>query len=107
MKNTNKYEVILTVVKHGFTEAVIDAARNAGASGGTVLSGRGNSKKKAQNNYGLMMTEDKDIIMILSTKEAKTKIMNAIYKVSGIETEGKAIIFTLPADNVVGLRKEK
>jgi len=106
-KQNKKYELICVLVNHGFTDAIVEATKKAGATGGTVLSARAATKRTATTNYGLAIAEDKELITILVESKTKDVIMGAIYKVAGIETEGKAIIFTLPADNVVGLRKQK
>lgn len=106
-KQNKKYELICALVNQGFTDAIVDAARNAGASGGTVLNTRAATKRKATTNYGIAIAEDKELITILTDSKNKTNIMEAIYKVAGIETEARGLIFTLPADNVVGLRNKK
>ena len=47
-----KHEVIICVVNSGFSEAVMDAARELGARGGTVIRGRGTANAEADaNNY--------------------------------------------------------
>jgi len=107
MKNTKKYELIVVVVNQGFTDAIIKAATKAKATGGTMLSARCLAKDEAIKNYGLPIKGDKDIVLILAELKTKKAIMEAIYKVSGIETKGMALIFTMPADHVVGMRGNK
>jgi len=47
---SDKFEAVLCIVNSGFSETVMDAARECGARGGTVINARGTAKKK-QKNY--------------------------------------------------------
>ena len=44
----NKYEMIFCIINSGFSETVMDAAREAGARGGTVIRARGTAGKEAE-----------------------------------------------------------
>ena len=41
------HEVIICIVNNGFSDTVMDAAKSAGARGGTVMSARGTADKEA------------------------------------------------------------
>lgn len=105
MKISNTQELICVLVTKGFTDAAIEAARNQGALGGTIIAARGNAAENASKNYGIVITPDKDLILMLVDNKIKNKVIRAIYKASGIETNGKAIIWTMPANNVVSTHK--
>mgnify|MGYP002622221216 FL=1 len=45
------YELIFCIVNAGFSGTVMDAARAAGATGGTLLRGRGSAGKEAEDFF--------------------------------------------------------
>ena len=47
MENKYTHEAILCIVNSGFSEAVMDSAKKAGARGGTVVNARGTAGKEA------------------------------------------------------------
>ena len=102
MKNY-KHEVIICIVNSGFSEAVMDAARELGARGGTVIRGRGTANAEADKLYGIAIQPEKEIVMILVDSAIKNDILHALYKAVGLQTPGQGIAFAMPVEDVVGL----
>jgi nitrogen regulatory protein PII len=98
-----KHEVIICIVNSGFSETVMDAAREFGARGGTVLRGRGTANAEAEKLYGIAIQPDKEIVMILIDAQLKNDILHAIYKAAGLNTAGQGIAFAMPVEDVAGL----
>ena len=98
-----KHEVIFCVVNAGFTEAVMDAAREFGANGGTVIHARGTANSEAERLFGISIQPEKEIVMILVPSEIKDDILHALYKAVGLKTPGQGIAFSMPVDAAVGL----
>jgi len=105
MKNNSKYETIFVLVNQGFTDAVMEAAISKGARGGTIINARGGSDKEASKNYGVVITPDKELMLILVESKIKEAVIKEIHHVAGIETKAMAIIGSIPADNVIGFAK--
>lgn len=101
-----KMEVIFTLVNEGFSEIVMNAARNEGAHGGTIIRARGSASKVMEDKYGIVITPEKELLIILVNAKNRDTIMTAINKAAGIETKARGIIFSLPVSNVVGLKFE-
>ena len=76
-------ELIVVILNEGYSDTVMDAARAAGAGGGTVLHAKGTGHKKAVKFFGVSLAEEKDMIYIVSPASRKAKIMNAIEKAAG------------------------
>ena len=57
-----EHELIIAVLNAGYSDAVMDAARTAGAGGGTVLHARGTGTKQAEKFFGVSLAEEKDIL---------------------------------------------
>ena len=101
----NGYEMILCVVNAGYSELVMDAAREEGARGGTVIHARGTANKEAEQFFHIAIQPDKEIVIILVSSEIKDNVLHAIYQNAGLKSEGMGIAFSLPVDDVVGISK--
>jgi nitrogen regulatory protein PII len=97
------YQVIMAIVNDGFTDLVMDAAKKAGARGGTILTARGTGNKDIEKFFGVVITPEKQIVMILVPKAIKDKVIESIYREVGINTKGQGIAFSFPASDVVGI----
>ena len=60
---SSKHEMIMCIVNSGFSETVMDAAREFGAKGGTVIRGRGTANVEAEKLYGIAIQPDKEIVL--------------------------------------------
>ncbi len=97
------YEAVFCIVNAGFSGVVMDAAREAGARGGTVIHARGTANNEAEKYFQITVQPDKDIVMILVPAEIKDGVLHAIYRQAGLKTAGQGIAFSLAVDNVAGL----
>lgn len=104
MEQTTQYTLILTVVNHGNVDAVMDAARGEGARGGTVLYARRVGMEDMENMLGFTFQPEKEVVAILTPKEHKRGIMEAINRAAGLTTEARGILFSLPVDDLIGLQ---
>lgn len=105
MEQSNKH-LIITIANEGFAEMVMNAAKKAGANGGTTINGRGLETEKIVKFLGISIEPEKDIVMILASEEKKKSIMGEIVDTCGIKTPGAGICFSLPVENVVGLMND-
>ena len=103
MAKTTQHEAVFCIVNEGFSEAVMDAAREAGATGGTVLNARGTASVEAEKKFGIIVQPQKEIVMILVDSKIKEAVLKSLYDAVGLKTAGQGIAFTLPVAEVVGL----
>lgn len=103
MKGTAQ-ELLVVICNQGYNEQVMDAAREAGAGGGTVIHARGTGMAKAEKFLGISLASEKDVIFIVTATEKKKAIMSAIMEKAGLETKAKAIVFSLPVEDTAGMR---
>ena len=99
-----KYELIVAIVNEGFSELVMNAAREVGARGGTIAHARGTGTKEIEKKYGIVVTPQKEMIYILVNVKIRDEVLTAINKAAGIDTKGQGIVFSLPVSNVSGLK---
>lgn len=97
------HELVIAVVNTKYTDVAIEAARTAGATGATVFHTKSLNNERAEQSIGTSINRETDSIFFLTTLEYKAKIMEAVRDVAGLKTEGGAVIFSLPVDDLVGI----
>jgi len=102
MKDTTM-ELLVVVSNQGHNDLVMDAARAAGAYGGTVIHARGTGMNQAELFFGVSLASEKDLTFIVTKKSQRNAIMSAIMKDAGMETPAQSIVFSLPVSDAVGL----
>ena len=99
------YEMILCIVNRGFASTVMDAAVSQGATGGTVIPGRGTANPEAEQFFHISIEPEKELVMIVVPSALKDAVIKEIYARAGTGTDSKGIVFSLPVEDAVGLRK--
>ena len=99
------HELICVIINEGCSDMVMAAARPAGATGGTVLSGKGTGARESEKFLGISLANEKDVVLIVADKQKKSSIMKAIIEKAGPGTEAASICFSLPVTAVEGLRR--
>ena len=96
------YELIVAIANEGRTDDVMNAARSAGATGGTVLHGKGTLAEEAARFLNISIASEKEIILIVARREEKGDIMRSVLERAGTATDAGAILFSLPVTSVAG-----
>ena len=102
--NTLPYSLISIIANSGCTDMVMDAARSAGATGGTVLHVKGAGAAHAEKFFGMSIADEKEMILIATAREQAGPIMKAVMAQAGLNTRAHAICFSMPVDQIAGLR---
>ena len=102
-EKTSMHELVIAVLEQKYTDVAIEAARAAGATGATVFHTKSINNARIEERMGTALPEQTDSIFFLTTQEYKMKIMEAIRDAAGLKTEGGAVIFSLPVDDLVGI----
>ncbi len=102
-KLTFENEMVVAIINEGYTDDVMDAARAAGAMGGTVIHAKGSGTQKAEKFYGVSLVNEKEIVLIVAKASEKADIMRRIIKDAGPGTPVGAVVFSLPVSYAAGL----
>ena len=97
-------ELIVVICAKGYTDEIMDAARSAGAGGGTVVHAKGTGSQYTNKFFGLSIADEKEMIYIVARRDSRDAIMKAIMEKAGSNTDAHGVIFSLPVDSVVGLK---
>lgn len=97
-------ELLVAIANQGYMEQVMDAARKVHAAGGTVIHAKGTGSAHAEKFLGVSLVPEKEMVFIVAKTEHKKAIMESIMKEAGLQTEAKAIVFSLPVTDTAGMR---
>ena len=97
------HALIVAIVNRGFSGEVMDAARSAGAGGGTVIHSRSIGGEEAAGVWGLSAQEEKDLVLIIADIDDKVNIMKRIGETCGVTSKANGTVISLPIDAVMGI----
>jgi nitrogen regulatory protein PII len=99
-------DLIIAIINHGYSDDFMTTAREAGATGGTVINARGLAHEGPVKFFGVSVQDEKEILIVLTSREKKVPIMEAVSRSCGISSKAEGLIFSLPVDSVMGLSFE-
>lgn len=102
---TDNHEVIFAIVNAGYAEDAMHVAREHGARGGTIISGRGVAREDEAAFFGITIHAEKELLMMVVEKNIRDSILHALYKQMGMQQKAQGIVFSLPVSDVAGLAK--
>ena len=98
------YELIIAIINRGHVDTVMDAARAAGAAGGTVVHAKGTHPGGSSQFFGLSIAEEKEMLLILTAAVDRSRIMRAVMDKAGVQSPAHTVMLSLPVDSVAGPR---
>ncbi|MCR4630400.1 MAG: transcriptional regulator [Treponema sp.] len=105
-EKSGTYQMINVIVNKGYAEDAMDAARRAGAGGGTIMGARGTAKEGDAAFFGMKIVPEKDMLMILVPTEKKDAIVSAITALPCFAEAGSGIVFCNEAQDFTVLGKK-
>ncbi len=99
------FKLLIALLEDHKTDAVLDAAREAGATGATVLNqARGEGVKKSKTFFGLSLETQRDMVMFLVEEHMSRKILEKIAEVGEFDAKpGTGIAFQIDVEDAVGV----
>ncbi len=98
MGQNNNHSLILVAVNQGYTDAVMDTAKTAGAKGGTVIRARWIGADEVQKHSGISLQSEKEILAILAKNEDRNAIMEEIERVHSLRSAAQGTLVSIPVD---------
>ncbi|HKJ84129.1 MAG TPA: P-II family nitrogen regulator [Mariprofundaceae bacterium] len=102
------FKLIIALVEDGRTETIMNAAREAGATGATVLGdARGEGLKPHKTFFGLTLETQRDMLMFLVEEHLSRHILERIGEVAEFDANpGSGVAFQLDVEDTIGLKKQ-
>lgn len=102
MEEKSKFVLLITIADKGNVDLIMEAAKSAGATGGTVVSGKGTGTNIAKF-FGVAISEEKEMVYIVAKRDFRDAIMKAIMEKAGKDSAAHGVVFSLPVDEVAGI----
>jgi len=103
------FKLILACVEEKATQAVLEAARKAGATGSTVIGqARGEGMERTKTFFGLSLEAQRDVILLLVEEHLSRHILETIAEVAGFQSQPDCgiscgIAFQIDVEDAVGI----
>ena len=101
-----RFKVIIATVKTDVTDRIVDAAKEAGATGATIIPAHGTGIREAKTFFGLTLEAQTEVVIFLLEEHMVEKVMNAICEAGKFEKPGTGIAFVFPVERVAGLESQ-
>lgn len=96
-------DAVVVVMERGYTNVAMDAARRAGARGGTVISARGIAEDEVKRFFGIEIQAEKEIVFLIVRSEERQAVMTALMQAVGMNTRSRGLVLSLPLTGAIGL----
>ena len=101
MSNNCKYHYIFITVNQGYADQVMQTAKRAGATGGTVIKSRLAGTENLEQYKEIEVTEEKEIVMILAPVSISNQILNDVSQEHGMKTPAQGMVCALPVEKAI------
>ncbi|MCC6947541.1 MAG: P-II family nitrogen regulator [Bradyrhizobiaceae bacterium] len=95
--------VIVSIVRKGWGDTVLEATMNAGAHGGTVMFGRGIGRNEQQKVFGIQIEPEKEIVLTLVPSDIRDAVVQEVVRAAELTVPGHGLVFVVPVDKVAGI----
>jgi nitrogen regulatory protein P-II 1 len=97
------YKLIAAILPKGTTGKVMDAAKEAGAEGGTILLARGTGIHEANRFLGISVRSERELLLIVVESERVREVLDAVVSAGRLDEPARGIAFVLSVDEVTGI----
>ena len=103
-----RFKLLIALVDDEKTEKIMAAARNAGATGATIVGdARGEGLNPKKTFFGLTLESQRDMLMFVVEEHLSRKILEHISQEAGFEENpGSGVAFQIDVEDVVGLSSQ-
>ncbi|PWG63878.1 transcriptional regulator [Sediminicurvatus halobius] len=98
-----KFAALVAVLAEDMEDAAIDAARNAGAGGVTILGGRGIGIEEKKTFFGLTYEGSQSVLLFVLEKKLSVRVLKALTRDLDLQNGSKGVVFTLPLEHLAGI----
>lgn len=99
------YSMILVAANYGYSDEIINAARKAGAKGGTVIKGRRRGSENVMQYLGITMQEEQEFTMIIVPRNKKSNVMVEVSGACGLKSPAHGVVLSIPVEDIIGIEK--
>ncbi len=101
-----KFQLLLAAVNPKLTYEIIDLAKNLGATGATIIPGRGIGGEDKKTFFGLTIEGETDVILLVVEESIASSIIKALDEDSKFQASEAGIAFSVPIDQIAGIQSQ-
>ncbi len=95
--------LIVSIVRKGWGDSVLEATMAAGAHGGTVLFGRGIGRNEQQRVFGIQIEPEKEVVLTLVAADAVDRVLKEVVRAAELTMPGHGLAFVVAVEQVAGI----
>jgi len=95
--------LVITIVRKGWGDQVVEAARRAGAEGATITFARGVGVHENQKILGIPIEPEKEMVFTIIPRDKEEAVLLEIGHDVDLEKPGHGMAFVLPVESIVGI----
>jgi nitrogen regulatory protein PII len=95
--------LIVSIVRKGWGDTVLQATMASGAHGGTVLFGRGIGRNEQLRVFGIQIEPEKEVVLTVLPLELVDRVLEEVVRAAELTMPGHGLAFVVPVDQVVGI----
>ncbi|MFO7971633.1 MAG: P-II family nitrogen regulator [Desulfobacterales bacterium] len=100
------YKSIVAMVKPELTDMVVNSAKQAGATGATIISASGTGAHEAKTFFGLSLDIRTDVVIFLLDDIIVEPVLTAIIEAGRFSEPGTGIAFVLAVEQTAGFESQ-
>jgi len=101
-----KFKLIVALVKPHITDDIVDAMKEEGATGATIIPARGTGIHEAKTFFGLSIEDQTDVLLFLVEEHVAEKFMEVVKVAGQFDKPSTGIAFIMPIEHVAGLESQ-
>ncbi len=99
----DKYDLVVTIIDKGKADDVVEATKEAGAEGGTIVYGRGSGVNEKKMLFNMLIEPEKEIVLTLIKNHSTEKVLESIIEKTQINEPGNGVAFVLEVQATAGI----
>jgi nitrogen regulatory protein P-II 1 len=101
-----RFKAVVAMVKEDITDRIVDAAKQAGGTGATIVPARGTGIHEAKTFFGLTLDVQTDVVIFIVEEHLVEPILQAVWEAGEFEKPGTGIAFVVSLDQIIGLESQ-
>ncbi|MBK1644155.1 transcriptional regulator [Thiocapsa imhoffii] len=102
-----KFSVLVAILAEELEEPAIDAAKQAGAGGVTILGARGIGAEEKKTFFGLTYEGSQSVLIFVLERKLSLSVMKTMCERLDLKSHTKGVIFTVPLEHIAGIDIEQ
>lgn len=97
------FKLIIIIVKKNLSRTVIQACKDGGAEGGTVMPGRGTGNREKASLLGVSIEPEKEIVFCLAPNDKVDSVLSEVRKKADLDKPGTGVAFVVNSSSICGI----